>query len=70
MTRHSIGKRDCNQHQRYVTKDLTLKYDRKRIKLKINDLTRGLIGKYIEVYKYGCGRIQVRANGVVLPHTV
>lgn len=60
----------CLRDQRYVTKDLTLKYDRKRIKLEINDLTRGLIGKYIDVYEYGCGRIQVRANGVLLPHTV
>ncbi len=31
----------------YVTKDLTLKYDRKRIRLKVNDLTRGLVGKYV-----------------------
>ena len=60
----------CLRDQRYVSKDLTLKYDRKRIKLEINDLTRGLIGKYIDVYEYGCGRIQVRAHGVVLPHTI
>ncbi|KKL59969.1 hypothetical protein LCGC14_2210010 [marine sediment metagenome] len=60
----------CLRDQRYVTKDLTLKYDRQRIKLEINDLTRGLMGKYIDVYEYGCGRIQVRAHGVVLPHTI
>lgn len=41
-----------------------LKYDRKPIKLEINDLTRGLVGKYVDVYKYGCGRIQVRTKGV------
>jgi transposase len=60
----------CLRDQRHVTKDLMLKYDRKRIKLEINDLTRGLVGKYIDIYEYGCGRIQVRANGVVLPHTI
>ena len=47
-----------------------LKYDRKRIKLEINDLTRGLVGKFVDIYEYGCGRIQVRANGVVLPHAI
>lgn len=60
----------CLRDQRHVTKNLMLKYDRKRIKLEINDLTRGLVGKFVDVYEYGCGRIQVRANGVVLPHTI
>lgn len=60
----------CLRDKRHVTKDLMLKYDRKRIKLEINDLTRGLVGKYVDVYEYGCGRIQVRAKGVVLPHTI
>jgi len=60
----------CLRDQRHVTKNLTLKYDRKRIKLEINDLTRGLVGKYVDVYEYGCGRIQVRAKGVALPYTI
>jgi hypothetical protein len=47
-----------------------LKYDRKRIKLEINDLTRGLVGKYVDVYEDSCGRIRVRAKGIVLPHTI
>ncbi|MGJ8625209.1 MAG: ISNCY family transposase [Yoonia sp.] len=60
----------CLRDKRHVTKDLMLKYDRKRIKLEINELTRGLVGKYVDVYEYGCGRIQVRAKGVVLPHSI
>jgi transposase len=60
----------CLRDKRHVTKDLMLKYDRKRIKLEINELTRGLVGKFVDVYEYGCGRIQVRANGVVLPHSI
>ena len=60
----------CLRDQRHVTKDLMLKYDRKRIKLEINELTRGLVGKFADVYEYGCGRIQVRANSVVLPHSI
>ncbi|WP_299890119.1 ISNCY family transposase [uncultured Ruegeria sp.] len=54
----------CLRDKRYVTKDLTLKYDRKRIRLEVNDVTRGLVGKYVEVYEMPDGRIQVRAKGV------
>lgn len=60
----------CLRDKRYVTKDLTLKYDRKRIKLEVNDLTRSLVGKYVDTYEFADGRIQVRAKGVVLPCTV
>ena len=60
----------CLRDKRYVSKDLTLKYDRKRIKLEVNDLTRGLVGKYIDVYEMADGRIQVRAKGVALPHMI
>jgi transposase len=60
----------CLRDKRYVTKDLTLKYDRKRIKLEVKDLTRGLVGKYIDVYEMADGRIQVRAKGVALPHMI
>lgn len=59
----------CLRDKRYVTKDLTLKYDRKRIKLEVNDLTPGLVGKYVDVYELADGRIQARAKGVALPHT-
>ncbi len=34
------------------------------------DLTRGLVGKYVDVYEMPDGRIQVRAKGVVLPCSV
>jgi hypothetical protein len=60
----------CLRDKRNVTKDIMLKYDRKRIKLEINELTHGLVGNYVDVYECGCGRIQVRSNGVVLPHTI
>jgi len=60
----------CLRDKRYVTKDLTIKYDRKRIKLEVNDLSRGLVGKYVDVYELADGRIQVRAKGVALPHSI
>jgi hypothetical protein len=60
----------CLRDKRHVTKDLMLKYDRKRIKLAVNDLTRDLAGTYVDVYELPEGRIQVRAKGVALPYTV
>lgn len=36
----------------------------------MNDLTRGLDGKYVDVYEMPDGRIQVRAKGVALPCSV
>ena len=60
----------CLRDKRSVTKDLTLKYDHKRIKLEVNDLTRDLVGKYIDVYELADGRVQVRANGVAIPFSI
>jgi hypothetical protein len=60
----------CLRDKRYVTKDLTLKYDRKRIRLEVNDLSRGLVGKYVDTYEFPDGRIQVRAKGVALPCSI
>lgn len=45
---------------------MTLKYDCKRIRLEVNDLTRGLVGKYVDTYEFADGRIQVSAKGVLL----
>ena len=36
----------------------------------VNDLTRGLVGKYVDVYEMPDGRIQVRAKGVALPCSI
>jgi hypothetical protein len=49
----------CLRDKRYVSKDLTLKYDRKGIRLEINDLTRGLVGKYVDTYAFADGRFDV-----------
>lgn len=60
----------CLRNKRYVSKDLTLKYDHKRIRLEVNDLTRGLVGKYADTYEFPDGRIQVRHNGIALPCSI
>ena len=38
-----------------------------RIRLEVNDLTRGLVGKYVDVYEMPDRRIQVRVKGITLP---
>lgn len=61
-----LAKVFCLRDKRYVTKDLTLKYDRKSIRLAVNDLMRGLVGKSVDTYEFADGCIQVRAKGVAL----
>ena len=56
----------CLRDKRYVTNDLTLKYDRKRIRLEVNDLKRDLVGKFVDICEFADGRSQMRAKGVAL----
>jgi hypothetical protein len=60
----------CYRDKRYVGRDLTLKHDRRRICLEVNEVSRGLVGKYVDTYAFADGRLQVRAKGLLLPHTV
>lgn len=53
---------------RYVGKQLTFSYDRKRIMLEENDITRGVIGKYVDTYAFVDGRFEVRSKGRSLPY--
>lgn len=60
----------CWRENRYVGKQLTFSYDRKRIMLEENDLTRGLVGKYVDTYAFIDGRFEVRSKGRSLPYTI
>jgi transposase len=60
----------CKREQRYVGSQLTFSYERQRIMLDENDVTRGLVGKYVETYAYADGRLDVRWKGHSLPYTV
>ena len=55
---------------RRVTHSLTLQYDRIMYLLTDTPINRALIGKYVEVYEYPDGRIEPRANGTALTHTI
>src|SRR5947208_13500966 len=51
---------------RTVTRNLTLHYDRMMLLLDPTPLTRGLVGKKVEVVNYPDGRFAVQFNGMVL----
>src|ERR1700730_1902090 len=54
---------------RKVTKDLTLHYERKLYLLADTPDNRRLIGRYIEVFQFPDGRIEIRVAGQSLPYS-
>ena len=59
----------CLRDQRYVTRDLVVRHDRRRIVLEVNDLTRDLPGRYVDTYEFPDERLQIRVKGVAIPFT-
>ena len=60
----------CHREQRYVGSQLTLSYDRKRIILERNATSEELGGKYVDLYDFPDGRLEVRSKGLLLPYPV
>lgn len=60
----------CKREQRYVGSQLTFSFERQRIMLEESEVTRGLVGRYVETYAYADGRFDVRWKGHSLPYTV
>jgi transposase len=60
----------CRREQRYVSRQLTLSYERKRIMLQQSEATSGLVGQYVDTYAFADGRLDVRWKGISLPYTV
>lgn len=60
----------CKREQRYVGSQLTFSFERQRIMLEETDVTRGLVGRYVETYAYADGRLDVRWKGHCLPYQV
>lgn len=60
----------CKREQRYVGAQLTFSFERQRIMLEQTEVTRGLVGRYVETYAYADGRLDVRWKGHSLPYTV
>jgi hypothetical protein len=60
----------CYREQRYVGAQLSFHYDRKQIILERNEISESLAGKYVELYDFADGPLEVRWNGVSLPYRV
>lgn len=60
----------CKREQRYVGAQLTFSFERQRIMLEENEVTRGLVGRYVETYAFADGRLDVRWKGHSLPYRV
>jgi hypothetical protein len=60
----------CHREQRYVGDQLTLAYDRKQLILDRSPVSEELGGKYVEVYDFPDGRLEIRSNGRVLPYRI
>ncbi|WP_286906564.1 ISNCY family transposase [Roseovarius sp.] len=58
----------CFRDQRYVGQQLTFSYERKRIMLDESEITRGLVGKYVDTYAFPDGRLVIRWQGLTLPY--
>jgi hypothetical protein len=60
----------CRREMRYVGQQLQLSWHRKLLILDRNTLTETLPGKYLEVFDFGDGRVELRWKGVSLPYRV
>ncbi len=58
----------CWRDERYVGQQLTFSYERKRIMLEETEVSRGLVGKYVDTYAWPDGRFDVRWKGHSLPY--
>ncbi|ADW71433.1 ISNCY family transposase [Granulicella tundricola] len=60
----------CHREQRHVGDQLTLAYDRKQFILERNEVSEELGGRYVDLYHFSDGHLEVRSNGHVLPYRV
>ena len=50
--------------------NLFFSYERKRIVLEENEVTRNLPGEYVDSYEFADGRLEFRWKGITLPYSV
>ncbi len=60
----------CHREQRYLSAQLTFHYDRRQIILERNKTSEELAGKYVDLYDYADGQLEVRWKGISLPYRV
>ena len=60
----------CKREQRHVGQQLSFSYERKHIMLEKHDISIGLVGKYVDIYEFADGRVDVRWKACSLPYTI
>jgi hypothetical protein len=60
----------CKREQRYVGQQLSFSYERRQIMLEKNDVSIGLVGKYVDVYEFADGRVDIRWKACSLPYAI
>ena len=60
----------CLRDQRHVGQQLTFKYNNRKIMLEVSDMTRDLVGKYVDTFEMADGRLRVRWKGYELPYSI
>ena len=60
----------CYRDERLVSKQLAFSYERQRIILTENEITRGIAGKYVDTLAFPDGGFEVRWKGVPIPYTI
>lgn len=60
----------CLRDERYVGQQLVFSYERRRIVLEENEISRNLPGQYVDSYEFADGRLEFRWKGVTLPYSV
>jgi hypothetical protein len=60
----------CLRDERYVGKQLVFSYERRRIVLEENEISRNLAGEYVDSYEFADGRLEFRWKGIKLPYSV
>jgi hypothetical protein len=58
----------CKRELRHVGQQLQISWQRKLLILQRNALSETLPGKYVELFDFGGGRLEIRCNGVALPY--
>ncbi len=70
VPQHKLNDILCHREQRYIGAQLSFHYDRKQIILEQTELSKGLAGKYVELYDFADGSLEVRWKGMLLPYRV
>ena len=70
LPQHKLNDILCHREQRYIGAQLSFHYDRKQIILEQTELSKGLAGKYVELYDFSDRPLEVRWKGMLLPYRV